>query len=55
MSRQRFFRDLIPPSIAPGALIRRFPTPITASGRAELGSMALAVVSLALVEESPRR
>ena len=49
MSRQRFIRHLILPSIAPDAMIRHFFTPITAFDCANRGSMALAGVSVALV------
>jgi hypothetical protein len=48
MSRQRFIRHLILPSIAPAALICLYFTPKTVFGCANRGFMALAVVFLAL-------
>lgn len=48
MSRKRFIRHLILPSIAPVALIGLYFTPKTAFGCANRGYLALAVVSLAM-------
>ncbi len=48
MSRQRLVRHLILPSIAPAALILLYFTPKAVFGCANRGSMALAVVFLAL-------
>jgi hypothetical protein len=48
-SRKRFFRHLFLPSIAPATLILLYFTPKTVFGCANRGTMALAIVFLAMV------
>ena len=53
MSRQRFIRHLILPSILPASLVCLYFTPKSVFGCANRGYMALAVVLIAMVAAVP--